>query len=457
MPRLWLILCGLLGCLCWGGWQAIQPRPPKVPTVTVSPQGIRIGVKAPPTAVRVQPHSPSATLPQHRKPVPTALAGTYIAVCPTPYLLWDDSHRQGLRYYMPPNTPTVYKNAVVQALTTWQTALGGLFTFTPVNQLNLADVEIQWHTALPNRQYKGTHQDRDHVYGFNYIQFDQYHLISNDIDLRMLDEAQKPISAAFAYNVALHEIGHMLGIRAHSPNPNDIMVAVSQRRTEQAALSAQDVATLKQLYQLATPANTQLAPAHVPLVAFRAYEALLKQAHLQVQQQHYPQAQALLQQAMQQINNDPQAPVMLSDVLIKQNLLKQAKAVLAPWANTQHPMQVRVQANYVTIQALEVFAMANAQQWALARPAATQALQNLSIVVKRTDLEPVLKTFLVSLQPDLQEIAAYNPQQHTIWSYGPVKPTDNPQNTATPRKKHWWQSKPSDYTNKVPVYLPQGR
>lgn len=48
--------------------------------------------------------------------------------------------------------------------------------------------------------------------------------------------------------VALHELGHVLGVRGHSPIPADLMYEVAHDRVPQAALSDEDANTLRALY-----------------------------------------------------------------------------------------------------------------------------------------------------------------------------------------------------------------
>ena len=65
------------------------------------------------------------------------------------------------------------------------------------------------------------------------------------------------------YNVALHELGHVLGL-GFSPNPNDVM-GNDNRVTQARAFSADERVVLKLMYAYRRPGNT--APDRDPGVA----------------------------------------------------------------------------------------------------------------------------------------------------------------------------------------------
>ena len=63
-------------------------------------------------------------------------------------------------------------------------------------------------------------------------------------------EKNEDLSDAFFKRVALHEIGHTLGIVGHSPNPKDMMYGAPPTSTTDCILSARDKNTLIALYNL---------------------------------------------------------------------------------------------------------------------------------------------------------------------------------------------------------------
>lgn len=71
------------------------------------------------------------------------------------------------------------------------------------------------------------------------------HLQSGVVTLATFDAQGRPINADDVYVVALHELGHVLGLD-HSPDSADLMYPVAKVRD----LSARDVETARLLYQL---------------------------------------------------------------------------------------------------------------------------------------------------------------------------------------------------------------
>ena len=62
-----------------------------------------------------------------------------------------------------------------------------------------------------------------------------------------------PLNDAFIHWVAMHEIGHALGISAHSSNAKDIMFSTVTFDVDSKDISSRDLTTLKRMYESTTP------------------------------------------------------------------------------------------------------------------------------------------------------------------------------------------------------------
>lgn len=152
---------------------------------------------------------------------------------------WDNRILSPVRVYLPTsrvaNFQPSFLDAIRRAFDRWQEAA------VPV-RFNLdadsasAEVRFQWRI-----QFEG---DRT---GQTEVHWDEDgHLTDGVVTLATFDPKGQPLGADDVQVVAVHEIGHLIGLD-HSPDSTDLMFATTKVRD----LSARDIQTALLLYQLA--------------------------------------------------------------------------------------------------------------------------------------------------------------------------------------------------------------
>lgn len=133
------------------------------------------------------------------------------------------------------NFQPAFLDAVRAAFQRWQEA-GVPVRFDFDGDSSLADVRFHWRI-----QFEGERS------GQTDLQWDEDgHVTGGVITLATFDPKGQPLSVDDVRVMALHEIGHLLGLD-HSPDPGDVMYAQPKVRD----LSARDIATVLLLYDLA--------------------------------------------------------------------------------------------------------------------------------------------------------------------------------------------------------------
>ncbi|MFQ5418451.1 MAG: matrixin family metalloprotease [Myxococcota bacterium] len=156
-----------------------------------------------------------------------------------------------------PADPASYVAAVVAALDMWERDLEGLVRFRLVASPEEADISLNLIAAaartpdpevkvLGTTPFAGACASRGirsgstaHEVEFSVPRADLY--IADEYGLLLPDQVQW---------IALHEIGHALGMRRHSPIPADLMYEVVRDRVVVSGLSTEDVNSFVSLYQL---------------------------------------------------------------------------------------------------------------------------------------------------------------------------------------------------------------
>jgi tetratricopeptide (TPR) repeat protein len=131
---------------------------------------------------------------------------------------------------------------VKQAFTDWETASQGRIKFAYVDNPDKAEINTSW-TNDPKKMMTSAEGGHALV-----IPDNQGILKVNLILLTVPPTGMWKMSSNYARRIALHEIGHSLGILGHSKDPNDIMFASLPPVDQETKLSAKDKGTLVALY-----------------------------------------------------------------------------------------------------------------------------------------------------------------------------------------------------------------
>jgi len=152
---------------------------------------------------------------------------------------WDGRVSLPVRVYFPPTTVANFQpaflDAVRSAFQRWQEA-GVPVRFNLDADSSAAEVRIQWRIQFEGERSGQTDLQWD----------DDGHLTGGTVTLATFDAKGQPFAPDDVRVLALHEIGHLIGLD-HSPDPGDIMYAQPKVRD----LSPRDIRTALLLYDLA--------------------------------------------------------------------------------------------------------------------------------------------------------------------------------------------------------------
>jgi predicted Zn-dependent protease len=170
----------------------------------------------------------------------------------TQYIMVYIENGTGIRSWQP-----YYEELLHQAFQEWEDALNQ----TPSQNQNQnhyrrihfiympdtrgSDVIVRWTQQAEKRK---AHTDES---GKNELMTWGKYIQKNDINLALESSEGRPYTPAEIQSTALHEAGHMLGIRGHSDDPSDIMFPVMMENNTEFPrhLSQRDINTIQIIYQ----------------------------------------------------------------------------------------------------------------------------------------------------------------------------------------------------------------
>lgn len=142
------------------------------------------------------------------------------------------------------NFQPAFYSSVRQALDTWVAALNQQLTYQLTTIPEKADIRITWTNSIDSH---GSHNEGGTSYtaGLMIPRFDNNQIDYMTVKIATFDISGKPQSNQAIHAVAIHEIGHSLGLLGHSDNPDDIMYAQNKQVLK---LSTRDINTIRLLY-----------------------------------------------------------------------------------------------------------------------------------------------------------------------------------------------------------------
>ena len=200
----------------------------------------------------------------HRKPGEDA-SGDLLLFCrwpeeamPLPVYIEEADIPEGLQNEFDPVDPARFTQAVARALASWEAELEGLVSFRRVDApgealLKLRILATEAPTPEPEVRVLGATEALLRACEPHGWDPDSERLeVSFTVPEALLYAADEfgLLTEAQIEAIALHEIGHALGMLGHSPIPTDLMYRVLGERTAAGGLSEADVNSFVSLYRL---------------------------------------------------------------------------------------------------------------------------------------------------------------------------------------------------------------
>lgn len=132
-----------------------------------------------------------------------------------------------------------YRTSVIKSLKAWERASRGKIRFTVTNSKTNSDIVVDWVDGFVGEK----------VGESPYVAVGGV-IIRSDVNLSTKMPDGSPMVPKELYAISLHEFGHALGIKGHSPYPDDVMYFAYNQKNYNGMLTQSDTNTIRMLYQL---------------------------------------------------------------------------------------------------------------------------------------------------------------------------------------------------------------
>lgn len=188
-----------------------------------------------------------------RNNLPSVIAKSYIrgVIAQGDVTRWNIAHLPLKVYIQTQNVPIEYVKQLKRAYMDWQRVTDNKIRFTLVNSPYEADTKCVFVDDIPNSS--------EDTVGIHMFEYEGDKIKDSTIWFRYTSKYGIPFDSDLFYTIALHEIGHSLGLAGHSSNPNDLMYPVTGAKN--VTFSRRDLTTFKLLYSMVPDrTNIDLTP-----------------------------------------------------------------------------------------------------------------------------------------------------------------------------------------------------
>ncbi|HEY9687592.1 MAG TPA: tetratricopeptide repeat protein [Coleofasciculaceae cyanobacterium] len=161
------------------------------------------------------------------------------ALSKMPLKLYVEKAPHGIRNFQP-----AFISQIPKALDVWAATLNHQLSYRLVDDPEQADLRLTWTNTIDTRGHDGD-GGTSYTAGLTIPNIHDDQIRYMDIKIATFDIKGKPQNTEIIYAVAIHELGHALGLLGHSSDPGDIMYAQNQHVT---APSNRDKNTIRKLY-----------------------------------------------------------------------------------------------------------------------------------------------------------------------------------------------------------------
>ncbi len=198
---------------------------------------------------------------------------------------------------------------VRDAFKEWQTAMGGRFRFVYTDSPYETDIHVMF-----------IQRSKGEKIGLTSSQWDgSMTLTDTDIELALINPMGKWMTDTELRTTALHEIGHALGIKGHSPSAKDVMYPMIHSGINH--LSARDIATMKTVYAH-KPDITN--PVGISFGKYKRFLAFARRGYNDFQKGQYKKAYEGFSQAHHYYQKHPRIPYYTGVAAYHAGLLSRA-------------------------------------------------------------------------------------------------------------------------------------